>query len=110
MNDGVANLAYGLATGTAKTQDRAAKDGDLRREVRRHGAALEEWNSPEDAEQLFLVRSVGFVVVFVGRLVLDHDHDVLEILAKSCREALQRLLDIALELLRRDTAWGHSGR
>ena len=102
VHHGVADLAHGFAAGRAETQDRAAEDGDLGRQVRDERPALEEGHAAEDAEHLLFVGRVGFVVVLVGRLLLDDHDDVLEVLAEPRRNRGQGLLDAGLELGRGD--------
>src|SRR5437879_4035229 len=107
MDNGVADFSDGLAPAAAGSKDRAAEDGDLRWQVRGHGSALEVRDTAKDTEELFLIRRVGLVVVLVHRLVLDHDHDVFEILAKARGNDRERLLDVSLELPLRHPGRAH---
>src|SRR5262249_53324286 len=98
VDDGVADLADGLASRRAAAQGRPAKDRDLRRQARQGRAAVEEWDAAEDPEELLIVGRVGLLVVLVGRLLLDGDDDVLEIAPELFGDGPERLLDVGLEL------------
>src|SRR6266545_2107971 len=110
VDDGVSDLADGLAARLAKAQDRTAEDGDLGGQVRGHRVALEEGHTAKDAEELLLVGRVRQVVVIVRRLVLDNDDDVLQVLAKVRGNGGEGFLDVGLEVARGDAGthapWG----
>ncbi len=98
VDDGVADLADGLAARLAEAQDRAAEDGDLGGQARDHVRTVEERGAAEDPEELLLLGRVGLVVVLGRGLLLDGHDDVFQILPKDGRDRGERLLDAGLEL------------
>ena len=83
-----------------------AEDRDLGGQARDHRVALEESRAPEDPEEVLVVGRVGFLVVLVGRLVLDRHDDVVEVLAEDPGHGVQRLFDVGLELAVGDAPGG----
>lgn len=86
MDDGLADLAHGLAFRAGDAEDRIAED---------HHLIGERRLDAEDAEELV---GVGEVEVFVGRLVFHDDYDILEEGSEAVGKGVERLTDEALEL------------
>ncbi len=106
VDDGVADLADGLAARLAGAQDRAPEDGDLRGQAPTAAASRSKKGTPRKMPKSSSSSGVSVsVVVLLGRLFLDDHDDVLEVLAKLRGHRRQRLLDEGLELggtIRRD--------
>src|SRR5438067_1063564 len=96
VNDGVTDLSSRVAARTRYAKDGPTKDGDLIGKTHRIVAALGHRDTSIDAEEL-VGTFIEEVEVFVGRLFLDDDGDVVEQRREPLRQLAERLLDELLE-------------
>jgi hypothetical protein len=88
VNQRLANLGYGFRAVVRDAVDRPAEDRDLVGQQRRVVRAFGERDAAIDAEQLVAVAVVAFgaLQIFVGRLFLDGDDDVLDEVVEALRK------------------------
>ena len=102
VNQRLANLGDGFGAVARDAVDRPAEDRDLVGQQRRVVRTFGERDAAIDSQQLVVVPAVAFgaLQIFVGRLFLDGDDDVLDEVVEALRKRLQRLLDDPFELVR----------